>query len=194
MHSIFYNNCNGGNTRNRLVIDVENWLIEVSIWIMKELHRLTILNMTTLHMYRTLAADLIGKCRWALKEKRRGNLRCGIICCFTRTIHLLTHHHNFTSTECHPKCRVLNCYTVFARPGPSDFYSDFLFQNWRIYERTEIFRWRTCYPHCKWLTEGPRSRIRLQWNPSFGKTLGQMHFSLRELAHVDCWLLTNLTL
>jgi len=36
---------------------------------------------------------------------------------------------------------------------------------------TEIYwRWG-CYPHCKWLAGGPRSRVLLQWNQGFGKML-----------------------
>ena len=71
------------------------------------------------------------------REEKRNEENCVAVCCFTRTMHLLTHHH---------KHRVPS---VFARPWPQ--WLLFLSKTERIHKRMEIsWQWGCC-PHCKWL-------------------------------------------
>ena len=68
----------------------------------------------------TYCADLIRKCRAALKEKRRGKLRCGVQCHHQATPAHTLYWLTLTSSDRHPNCRFQTASPpiVFGRFGP----------------------------------------------------------------------------
>jgi len=126
-------------------------------------------------------ADLIRTAWAALKEKRRGKL-ChvrGAVSPGQRTC-----WHVISSTGCHPKCRIRTTPspTVFARHG-SKFKRLLCFLNWRnSWKDANLLTTRTlsALQMAGWKT---KINNLLQWNPSFGETLDQVHFSWRR----PCW-------
>ena len=114
----------------------------------------------------TYYADLIRKCREALKEKRRGKLRRGVPC-----HHLLIRHHKHWPP---PKVPVSNCCTTHRI-----WQTSICCKTEKNHGKMEIYwrQWR--YLHRKWLAGGPTSRI--HWHTGFGESLDQVHFCRREL-------------
>ena len=128
----------------------------------------------------TYYTNLIRKCRAALKEKRRGKLRCGVPC-----HHLLIRHHKLWPP---PELLVSNCFTTHriwqTRPSVTSLCCKTEKKN---HEKMEIYWQLWCYLHRKWLAGGPRSRILLQWHTGFEESLDQVHFCRRGL----CWKVTK---
>ena len=73
-------------------------LIEVSIKDYEGIVPINYLEHDKIHIVQD-PADLIGKCRWALKEKRRGNLRHGIIYIYTFIHHEGRYKENRTDRQ-----------------------------------------------------------------------------------------------
>ena len=135
----------------------------------------------------TYCADLIRKCRAALKEKRRGKLRCGVQCHHQATPAHTLYWLTLTSSGRHPNCRFQTASPpiVFGRFGPHwlPFVAKLKNNSWKM----EIYWRQWCYLHRKWLAGGPTSRILLQWHTGFGESLDQVHFCRRGL----CWKVTK---